>query len=100
MSQLWPTILFWTGILVSLALSVMGIVRRRPAWLVVASVVAVPLALYLAAFTGLGWLGLIVPLLLAGASIAIYYHHTGVAWSLLAPFLGVSGWLAIAVMSQ
>ena len=97
---LWPTILFWTGILVSLALSVMGLVRRRPAWLVVATVVAVPFALYLAAFTLLGWLGLIVPLLLVGASIAIYYQRTGAAWFLLAPFFGVSGWLAIAVMSQ
>ncbi len=78
----------------------MGIVRRRPAWLVVATVVAVPFSLYLAAFTGLGWLGLIIPLLLAGASIAIYYHRTGVAWSLLAPFFGAIGWLIIGVMSQ
>ena len=100
MWALWPTILFWILILVSVALSIMGIVRRRPAWLVVATVVAAPFGLYLATFTWLGWLGLIFPLLLAGASIAIYFHRTAVAWSLLAPFFGVIGWLLTAVMSQ
>lgn len=100
MWELWPTILFWTVILISLALSVMGVVRRRFAWLAVATVCTVPFAVYLAAFTGLGALGLITPLLLVGASTAVYHHHIGVAWSLLAPFFGVIGWLAIAVMSQ
>jgi hypothetical protein len=47
-----------------------------------------------------GWLGLSIPLLLAGAGISIRHRHTRVAWFLLAPFVGVSGWLAIAVMSQ
>ena len=100
MWELGPTILFWILILVTVALSIMGIVRRRLAWLVVATVVAVPFGLYLAAFTGLGWLGLIFPLLFAGASTAIYHHRTEVAWSLLAPFFGVIGWLIIAVVSQ
>ena len=100
MWELWPTILFWILILVTVALSIMGIVRRRPAWLVVATVAAVPFGLYLAAFTWLGWLGLIIPLLLAGASTAIYYRRTEVAWFLLAPFFGVIGWLIVAVVSQ
>ncbi len=100
MLELWPMLLGWPAILVSLGLSGIGIVRRRPKWLVVAAIVVVPFSLYLAISPGFGWLGLIIPLLLSGASIAIYYHHTRTAWSLLAPFVGVSGWLAIAVMSQ
>ena len=101
MLELWPVILFgWPAILVALALSVMGVVRKRPKLLVVAAIVVVPFSLYLAGSPGVGWRGLIIPLLLSGASISIYHHHTRVAWFLLAPFLGVSGWLAIAVMSQ
>ena len=57
-------------------------------------------SLYLAISPWFGWLWLIIPFLLSGGSIAIYYHHTRTAWSLLAPFVGVSGWLAIAVMSR
>ncbi len=42
MLELWPVILFgWPAILVALALSVMGVVRRRPKWLVVAAIVVV-----------------------------------------------------------
>ena len=100
MLELWPILLGWPAILVSLGLSGIGIVRRRPAWLVVATIVVVPFFLYLAISPWFGWLWLIIPFLLSGASIAIYYHHTRTAWSLLAPFVGVSGWLAIAVMSQ
>ncbi len=42
MLELWPVILFgWPAILVALALSVMGVVRRRPKWFVVAAIVVV-----------------------------------------------------------
>jgi hypothetical protein len=101
MLEMWPAILFgWPAILVALVLSVIGIVRRRARWLVVAAVIVLPFSLYLAGSPVFGWLGLSIPLLLPAASIAIYHHHTKVAWFLLAPFVGVSGWLAIAVMSQ
>ncbi len=101
MLQMWPAILFgWPAILVSIALSIMGIVRGRPKWLVVAAFVALPFSLYLAGSPAFGWLGLSIPLLLAGASVASRYDQPMVAWSLLAPFVGVSGWLAIVVMTE
>ncbi len=101
MLEMWPAILFgWPAIMVALGLSVMGIVRRRARWLVVAAVVTLPFSLYLSGSPAFGWLGLSIPLLLPAASIATYHHHTKLAWFLLAPFVGVSGWLAIAVMSQ
>ena len=100
MLTLWPILLGWPAVLVALALSVMGIVRRNPRWLIVAAIVAFPFSIYVAGSPVFGWLGLTIPLFLPGASIAIYYDHTRAAWSLLAPFVGVSGWLAIAVMSQ
>jgi len=101
MLEIWPAIVFgWPAIVVSITLSVMGIVRERPKWLFAAAIIALPFSLYLAASPVFGWLGLTIPLLLAGAGISIRHRHNGVAWFLLAPFVGVSGWLAIAVMSQ
>jgi hypothetical protein len=100
MLELWPIILLgWPAILVSNVLSVMGIVHRRPARLLFAGVLAAPFALYLAASPGFSWLGVIIPFFFFGASITIYYDRINLAWSLLAPFLGVSVWLAIAAMS-
>lgn len=96
--ELWPILLGWPAILASIVLSVIGIVRRRPAWLIVAAFLATPFALYLAASPRFGWLELIIPMLLIGASIAVYRQHAGLAWLLLAPMAGLSGWLAIVLM--
>ena len=99
--EMWPAIVFGLpAILASIGLAAMGIMRRRPKWLVVAAILALPFSFYLAGSPFFGWLGLSIPLLLAGAGISIHHHRTNVAWLLLAPFVGVSGWLAIAVMSE
>jgi len=101
MLQMWPAIVFgWPAILLSIALSVMGIVRKRPTWLVVAAILVFPISFYLVGSPLIGWFALAVPLSLAVAGVSIYYHQTKVAWVLLAPFVGVSSWLAIAVMSE
>ena len=101
MLQMWPAIVFgWPAILLSIALSAVGIVRKRPKWLVVAAIVALPFSLYLVGSPAFRWFGLAVPFLLVGAGIASYYGKTRVAWTLLAPFVGVSGWLAIVVMTE
>jgi len=68
--------------------------------LAVAAIVALPFSFYLAGSPVYGWLGLILPLSLIGTAIASYHHYTKIAWSLLAPFVGISGWLAILVLSQ
>ena len=99
--EAWPAIVFgWPAIMVSIALSVTGIVRQKPKWLVIAAIVALPFSLYLAGSPVFRWLGLAIPFLLVGASIASYYDKSRVAWTLLAPFVGVSGWLAIVVMTE
>jgi hypothetical protein len=99
--EAWPAIVFgWPAILVSISLSITGIVRQRPKWLVVAAFVALPFSLYLAGSPAFRWFGVAIPFLLVGASIAINYDKTRIAWTLLAPFVGVSGWLAIVVISE
>jgi len=99
--EMWPAIVFgWPAILLSIALSAIGIVRKRPKWLVVAAILALPFSIYLVGSPAFRWFGLAIPLLLAGAGYSIFKNHSGVAWFLLAPFVGVSGWLAIVVMSE
>ena len=99
--EAWPAIVFgWPAILVSISLSITGIVRQRPKWLVVAACVALPFSLYLAGSPAFRWFGLATPFLLVGSSIATNYDKTRIAWSLLGPYVGGIGWLAIVVMSE
>ena len=100
MLTLWPILLGWPAILVSFALSVIGIVRRRSTWLVVAAIIVVPFSLYLFGTPRFRWIALVFPVLLFGASIAIRRSLPWLAWSLFVPFVGFFGWLAVIVMSE
>ena len=100
MLALWPILLGWPAILVSLALSVTGIVRRRPAWLVFAAIIVVPVSLYLLGTPRFRWIGPVLPVLLFGASIAIRRSLPWLAWYFLVPFVGFFGWLAVIVISE
>jgi hypothetical protein len=100
MLSLWPILLGWPAILVSIALSVAGIVRNRPAWLVVAAIIVVPISLYLFGTPRISWIALAFPVLLFGASMAIRRSLPWLAWLLLVPFVGFFGWLAVIVYSE
>ena len=101
MLESWPVLLFgWPAILSSLALSVTGIVRDKPKWLVAAAVLLIPISLYLAATPRFRWIALGFPILIIGASIAIRRSHVWLAWTLIAPVLGFFGWLAILVLNE
>ena len=97
----WPAILFgWPAVVVALALSVTGIVRKKPVLVLVAIILVGPISLYVTGSPRYWWLGLSIPLLLAGASIATHCQRRTLAWSLLGPILGIFGWLAIAAITQ
>ncbi len=99
--EAWPAILFgWPAILIALGLAVSGIVRNKPRRPLIAIILVLPVSLYLAGSPRFGWLGISVPLLLSGASIAIYCHYNKVAWFLLVPFVGTFGWLAVLLMNE
>jgi len=100
MLELWPILFGWPAIVIALALSVMGIVRRRPKWLVVGTIVVVPSFLYFAGTPRFWWIALVMPVLLIGASIAVRRSHIWLAWTLFVPFAGFFGWLAVIVMSE
>ena len=97
----WPAIVFGgPSILVALGLSMIGIARRKPILVALAVLIAIPFAIYLVGNPGLRWIGMMIPLLLIGASLSVRFHHTAIAWSLLLPIVAVVSLLAISVMGQ
>ncbi len=100
MLTVWPILLGWPAILVSITLSVMAIVRNRPAWLVVAAIIVVPFCLYFFGAPRFRWIPLVLPVLLFRASIVIPRSWPWLAWSLLVPFVGFFGWLEVIVISE
>jgi hypothetical protein len=78
--SVWPILLGWPALVVSLMLSGTGILRRRPSWLVGAAILIVPLAGYVATGTGASRLGLAAPLLLLGGGLAVRSRAAAVAW--------------------
>jgi len=60
---------FWSLIISSLIISIMGILKRKPVWLIISAILAVPLSLYLNMFPLFRYIGLLLPLFQLGASI-------------------------------
>jgi len=98
--EMWPILLGWPAVLVSLALSVLGIVRSKPVWLVVSAVAVLPISLYLAGTPRFSWVGLILPVLLFAASFAVRRSLLWLAWSCVAPVAGFFLWLGVIILTE
>jgi hypothetical protein len=99
--QVWPAIVFgWPAVVLALALSATGIVRMKPVLLLIALILVAPISLYIAGSPRFWWLGISIPLFLAGASIAIHYRRNTLAWGLLVPVIGIFGGLAVLVAGE
>ena len=95
----WPAIVFgWPPILLAIVLAVLSITKRRPALLATSAVIATPFSLYLSATPRVGWLGLMIPVLLIGAAVAVRYRRVGTAWMLLVPVMVAVVWVASLVL--
>ncbi len=97
----WPAVVFgWPAILLAMGLTVLGIIKRSPALIVVAAVIATPFSLYLGGSPRIGWFGFMIPVLLLGSSIAVRHRRLEIAWLLLAPIVLVVGWVASLVIGE
>lgn len=90
----------WPGIISSLAISIAGVIRSKPVWLIIGAVLAIPFSWYLSGWPLFRHIGLLLPLFQLGASVAIHRHVTWLAWLLLLPFAGIAVWLGITVLMQ
>ncbi|HWI61977.1 MAG TPA: hypothetical protein VNT75_09075 [Symbiobacteriaceae bacterium] len=92
----------WPAILGSLLLSVYGIVKTRPAFLVAGAVLCLGFAWYLTAWPLMGFqvIGYSLPVTHLAGALAVQRHRAWLAWPLLLPHAGIASYLAAVVVSQ
>jgi hypothetical protein len=101
MSDLLVQIIFgWPFIILSLLVSVLGLILKRPWLLVVGAVLIAPFSYYLSGAPRINGLGIILPLFQLGAAYEIKTRKVAAAWILMLPAFLISTWLANAVISQ
>lgn len=88
----------WPAIIISILLSIAGLLMKKPKLLFVAGVLLMPFTFYLS--NGFRNPALLLPLLQFGSAFAIRRQNTRLAWLLLAPLLIVILWLAFVVLTQ
>ena len=97
---LWPVLLFWPAVAVSVLVAGLGLLRRRSSLLIASAILASPASLYLAATPRFRYVGLlpIVAYLLAAA--ATRRNYVGVSGLLVAATATFFAWLAFLVQSE
>lgn len=93
-------LLFWPFMILSIGLAIIAIVVKKPLFLVIASVLILPLSLYLAATPLFEWCGLVFPLLYLGAAYSLAKKILWLTILLTVPNFLVIGWLAFMVLTQ
>ena len=101
MSDSWPIILAgWPLVTLAAILIIGGLIRRRPQWIWIASALALPASLYLAATPYFGYIGLALPVSLVLSGFALRHGSQFVASLLALPYLLVMMWLAALVLGE
>ena len=98
--SLWPVLLFWPAVVLSILVAGLGLLKGRVSLLVVAAILVSPASLYLAAtprFRYVGLLPIVASLLAAAATRRDYVIVGGL---LIAATAGFFGWLAFLVQSE
>lgn len=90
----------WPDIISSLAISIAGVMRSKPLWLITGAILAVPFSWYLSATPLFRYIGLLLPLFQIGAAVAVFRHVQWLAWLLILPFAVITAWLGIVVLMQ
>jgi peptidoglycan/LPS O-acetylase OafA/YrhL len=94
------TIFGWPAIILSIAVSVAGILKKWSWMLVLGGVLCAPFAVYVSGYPFFHYTTLLLPLFLFGAAWAVHAKRKVLAWALLLPLVSVSVILAIIVLSQ
>jgi hypothetical protein len=99
-SLLVQTIFGWPAIILSLTVSVIGILKRWAWMLVLGGVLCAPFTVYLFGFTYLHFFSFLLPFFQFGAAWAVHAKRKVLAWVLLLPLILIIAILAIIVLSQ
>lgn len=92
----------WPAIAASLLVSVIGIVARRPAFLLAGAVLCLGFAWYLRAWPNVVFdiLGYALPLTHLLGALAVSRQRAWLAWPLILPHAGIAAYLGAVVLSQ
>jgi hypothetical protein len=90
----------WPAILLSLAVSITGILKKWVWMLVLGGVLCAPFAFYLSGWPGIRYLAFLLPFFQFGAAWSVHKDMKTLAWVLLFPLAGISIFLAIVVLNQ
>jgi hypothetical protein len=93
-------LLGWPAIGVSLVAFVVGVVGRRPKWVLAGAIASSPFCLFVSGYPGIGAVGVVV---VALNFLSAWVSRSGwpvVAAVLLVPFLGLTALIAGAVLRQ
>jgi hypothetical protein len=90
----------WPAIILSLSVSLIGLITKRHQYLFLAAALILPFAVFLVGYPFVrGW-SLAMPLCQIGSAFAVRNQKMMLAWSLFVPPLFAIGWLAFLVFSQ
>ena len=95
---LWPVLLFWPAVVLSVLAASFGLARRRPTSVLVAAVLVGPASAYLAASPGFFLWGLFPVGVYLVAAVATRRNHRKLGTALVAANAGFFGWLALSVL--
>lgn len=84
--DLLPIVLFWLAIILSLILSVIGLVKNKTWLVLIGAILFLPLIYYFAKAPTTGII-VILPFLHFGSAYAVYKNNKMLAWSLFSPVI-------------
>ena len=88
----------WPFVILTILLSIMGLVLKKPVLLVVAGFICIPFTYY--ASNGFSNPFIVLPLLEFASAYAIAHQKKVIAWVLISPLILISLILAYAVLTQ
>ena len=97
MFEWWPVLLGWPALLAALALAGFGTFNKKPWYLYIGALLILPFTLYLVGSPRFGMYGLLPPLALIAAGIAVRRQKSNLAWALIFVVIAFFSWLIFVI---
>jgi len=92
-------VLFWASVPASLILSVVGVIKEKFWFVLLAAVLFLPLAYFLESSPSYNGFAILLPLFQVASAAALREGNKTWAWILLAPAFLVTAWFVFVVLS-
>lgn len=93
-------ILFWPFMFVSILLAFIALGTNKSKFLVISSILILPLSLYLAATPRFEWWGLIFPFFYLGAAFTLRKNIRWLPVMMISPNIVLTAWIGYSVLNQ